>query len=71
MMAEAAPNPQPSTETSEKQTETIRANTVRTLESKQRFIATRQTLNQEKSNLKMVLVFKEISIKVLSEHKLT
>ena len=25
--------------------------------------------NQEKSNLKMVLVFKEISIKMLAEHK--
>lgn len=38
----------------EKQAETVRTNFVRTLKNSQRFMATKQMLNQEKSNLKTV-----------------
>lgn len=42
----------PSTETSKHQTKTVRINLVRTLGNRQRFIATKRQLNQEKRNIK-------------------
>lgn len=54
-MAEQSPPSTPSPkETFKIQEKAFRINIVRTLENRQRFTATKQMLNQEKGNLKMV-----------------
>ena len=65
MVAQAAPNCHPSAE--KKKAETVRAHCQNS--GKQLKVYSNQMPDKEKSNLKMVLVFKEISIKMLAEHK--